>query len=68
MSCNLGRGDSAQPVWHMNNWLSTFGLADANKAAQVNDYETLLNRALLCWEEVEIGLLSLQLITGNKEN
>lgn len=52
MSCNLGRGDSAQPVWHMNNWLSTFGLADANKAAQVNDYETLLNRALLCWEEV----------------
>ena len=52
MSCNLGRGDQNQPVWHMNNWLSTFGLADANKAAEVNEYDTLLNRALQCWQEV----------------
>ena len=52
MTCNLGRGDSSQPVWHMNNWLSTFGLSDATKAEEVNEYSTLLDRALLCWEEV----------------
>ena len=52
----------------MNNWLSTFGLADANKAAQVNDYETLLNRACYVGRRLGIGQLSLQLITGNKEN
>ena len=52
MTCDLGRGDLGQPVWHMNNWLSTFGLSDANKASQVNSYDTLLERALLCWETV----------------
>ena len=52
MTCNLGRGDSSQPVWHMNNWLSTFGLSDATKAEEVNEYSTLLDRALLCWEQV----------------
>ena len=52
MTCNLGRGDSSQPVWHMNNWLNTFGLSDATKAEEVNEYSTLLDRALLCWEQV----------------
>ena len=53
MTCDLGRGDSSQPVWHMNNWLnSEFGFADPIKASQVNAYDTLLQRALLCWETV----------------
>ena len=52
MSCSVGRGDSEQPVWHLNNWLNTFGVSDATKAEEVNDYSTLLNRALLCWEQV----------------
>ena len=53
MTCDLGRGDSSQPVWHMNNWLnSDFGFADPIKASQVNAYDTLLQRALLCWETV----------------
>tara|TARA_B100000902_G_scaffold365105_1_gene385748 strand:+ start:260 stop:670 length:411 start_codon:yes stop_codon:yes gene_type:complete len=52
MTCEVGRGDVNQPVWHLNNWLSTFGLSDSTKAAQVNDYEVLLDRALLCWETV----------------
>jgi len=53
MTCDLGRGDSSQPVWHMNNWLnSDFGFADPIKASQVNAYDTLLERALLCWETV----------------
>ena len=53
MTCDLGRGDSSQPVWHMNNWLnSDFGFADPVKASQVNAYDTLLQRALLCWETV----------------
>ena len=53
MTCDLGRGDSIQPVWHMNNWLnSDFGYADPVKASQVNAYDTLLQRALLCWETV----------------
>ena len=33
----------------MNNWLnSDFGFADPIKASQVNAYDTLLERALLC--------------------
>ncbi len=53
MTCDLGRGDLSQPVWHMNNWLnSDFGYADPVKASQVNAYDTLLERALLCWETV----------------
>jgi len=53
MTCDLGRGDSSQPVWHMNNWLNNdFGFADPLKASQVNAYDTLLERALLCWETV----------------
>ena len=53
MTCDLGRGDASQPVWHMNNWLnSDFGFADPVKASQVNAYDTLLGRALLCWETV----------------
>ena len=52
MTCSVGRGDSEQPVWHLNNWLNTFGVSDATKAEEVNEYSTLLNRALLCWEQV----------------
>lgn len=53
MSCRVGRGDIEQPVWHMNNWLSSiYGLADPVRSNDVNDYETLLNRALFCWEFV----------------
>ena len=54
MSCRVGRGDGVQPVWHLNNWLSSvFGLADPVRAQEVNDYDTLLERALGCWEEVD---------------
>ena len=52
MTCELGRGDYNQPVWHLSNWLSsTFGLADPSGASEVNDYDTLLNRTLDCWEQ-----------------
>jgi len=53
MSCDVGRGDREQPVWHLNNWLSNpLGLADSQRAEQVNDKETLLARAIECWQEV----------------
>ena len=40
MTCELGRGDSSQPVWHLSNWLSSiFGTADPYKAHEVNQYE-----------------------------
>ncbi|MCP2506972.1 MAG: hypothetical protein NLN64_01580 [Candidatus Thalassarchaeaceae archaeon] len=52
MSCNLGRGDQNQPVWHLNNWLSSiYGFADPIRSNQVNEYDTLLQRTLECWEE-----------------
>ena len=51
MTCTVHRGDGSQPVWHLNNWLSSiFGLPDPVAANDVNDYETLLNRSLECWE------------------
>tara|TARA_B110000495_G_C22924056_1_gene539947 strand:- start:613 stop:1059 length:447 start_codon:yes stop_codon:yes gene_type:complete len=51
MTCEVLRGDGQQPVWHLNNWLSnSVGLSDPNRAAETNDYEFLLNRALDCWE------------------
>ncbi len=54
MSCEVGRGDGDQPVWHLNNWLSNAaGLSDPQRAEQVNDHETLLQRALDCWTEVD---------------
>ncbi len=54
MTCELGRGDHSQPVWHLSNWLtSTFGLADPVGAEEVNDYDFLLNRTLDCWRENE---------------
>ncbi|GIT75233.1 MAG: hypothetical protein Ct9H300mP30_2950 [Methanobacteriota archaeon] len=40
MSCRIGRGDGVQPVWHLNNWLSSiYGFADPVRAGQVNDYD-----------------------------
>jgi len=51
MTCEAHRGDSAQPVWHMNNWLSVErGTADWTRAPVVNAYDFLLNRSLECWE------------------
>jgi len=53
MSCNVGRGDSNQPVWHLNNWLSnTLGLSDPQRSEEVNDYDKLLQRTIDCWQEV----------------
>ena len=51
MTCEVHRGDSSQPVWHMNNWLSVErGTSDWTRAPVVNDYDFLLNRSLDCWE------------------
>lgn len=51
MTCEVHRGDSSQPVWHMNNWLALEnGLSDYTRAPVVNDYDFLLNRSLECWE------------------
>ena len=51
MTCDVHRGDSNQPVWHMNNWLSNErGTSDWTRAHIVNDYDFLLNRSLECWE------------------
>jgi hypothetical protein len=51
MNCDVLRGDSAQPVWHMNHWLALeSGLTDYQRAPIVNAYDFLLNRSLECWE------------------
>ena len=51
MTCELGRGDFSQPVWHLSNWLSSiFGTADPSRSGEVNAYEFLLNRSIECWE------------------
>lgn len=53
MSCEVGRGDGEQPVWHLNNWLNNAaGAPDYFAAQEVNDHDKLLARALECWEEV----------------
>ena len=52
MTCDYHRGDSNQRVWHLNNWLSNEqGLSTWLGAAEVNDYDFLLNRTLDCWEQ-----------------
>ena len=54
MDCTVSRGDGSQPVWHLNNWLtSSFGLPDPVRAGDVNDYETLLRRSIECWEKMD---------------
>jgi len=54
MDCTVYRGDGSQPVWHLNNWLtSSFGLPDPVRAGDVNDYETLLRRSIECWEKMD---------------
>jgi len=51
MDCTVYRGDGSQPVWHLNNWLtSSFGLPDPVRAVDVNNYDTLLQRSIECWE------------------
>ncbi len=52
MNCDVFRGDSEQPVWHLNNWLANeqTGLSDYARAPIVNDYDFLLNRSIDCWE------------------
>ena len=53
MSCRVGRGDGAQQVWHLNNWLSSiFGQGDPVRSNDVNEYDALLQRSLTCWEMV----------------
>jgi len=40
MECTVHRGDGTQPVWHLNNWLtSQFGLSDPFRSSEVNDYD-----------------------------
>ena len=54
MSCRVGRGSGNEEAWHMNNWLSSiYGFADPIRAGSVNDYDTLLERAIECWEKIE---------------
>ena len=62
MTCTVHRGDgSSQPVWHLNNWLSSiFGLPDPILANDVNEYETLLNRSLHAGRKWTTDLLSWQ--------
>jgi len=51
MNCDVLRGDSNQPVWHLNNWLALeSGLTDYQRAPIVNAYDFLLNRSIECWE------------------
>ena len=51
MNCDVLRGDSTQPVWHLNNWLALeSGLTDYQRAPIVNAYDFLLNRSIECWE------------------
>jgi hypothetical protein len=54
MQCNVYRGNGSQPVWHLNNWLtSIFGVADPIRSNEVNDYYFLLNRTIECWERMD---------------
>jgi len=54
MQCTVYRGNGSQPVWHLNNWLSSiFGVADPVRSNEVNDYYFLLNRTIECWERMD---------------
>jgi hypothetical protein len=51
MKCDFYRGESSAEVWHMNNWLSdASGLSTWIGAAEVNEYNFLLQRSIDCWE------------------
>jgi len=53
MDCKVDRGDGEQPVWILNHFLkSEFGTPDPIKSEWANDYETIVQRVLDCWEEV----------------
>jgi hypothetical protein len=52
MDCDPHRGDSNQPVYHMNNWLKNqAGLSDSQRAAEANDVEFMVERAIECIEQ-----------------
>ncbi|MEC9161701.1 MAG: hypothetical protein VX919_02795, partial [Candidatus Thermoplasmatota archaeon] len=50
MNCDVHRGDGAQPVYHMNNWLGgPAGLSDPLRAEEVNEVDFIVERATECW-------------------
>ena len=52
MDCDPHRGDSNQPVYHMNNWLKNqAGLSDSQRAAEANDVDFMVERAIECIEQ-----------------
>ena len=52
MDCNPLRGDDAQPVYHMNNWLKNqAGLSDPTRSAEANDVDFMVERAEECIED-----------------
>ena len=49
MNCDPLRGDSNQPVFHMNNWLNNqAGLSDPTRSSEVNNVDFILERAIEC--------------------
>lgn len=53
MDCKVDRGDGDQSAWVLNHFLkSDFGTPDPIKSVWANDYETIVERVLECWEEV----------------
>ena len=51
-SCDLNRGESSNPLFLINHWLSgPYGVPSESEAETANDYDALLNRALKCWEQ-----------------
>ena len=53
MNCRVDRGDGDQTVWVLNHFFKNeFGTPDPSKSIWANDYHTIINRTLECWEEV----------------
>ena len=51
MNCDPLRGDSNQPVFHMNNWLNNqAGLSDPTRSSEVNNVDFIVERAIECIE------------------
>jgi hypothetical protein len=50
-SCALNRGDTGNPLFQINHWLSTeLGLPSETRAVEGNSFEVLDGRARQCWE------------------
>ena len=53
MNCRVDRGDGGQTVWVLNHFFKNeFGTPDPSKSIWANDYHTIINRTLECWEEI----------------